>query len=187
MHCVRALRSLVCLRGLATLGEFAILITRHCFAIRTVTTIAVATATAATTTWRIFAILDSTTFGLWREQISLHCIVIKTSHRCGQYCLISLHWLAFFARCTGLTLTSFTGFAWFTWFALRFGLALVSCLFGFECFFRLALLLGGFGFCACTFFLFVATATAATTATTGAATAIVSNPTKVLPKLMVLA
>lgn len=177
MHCVRALRSLVCLRGLATLGEFAILITRHCFTIRTVATITVATATAATTTWRIFAILDSTTFGLWREQISLHCIVIKTSHRCGQYCFISLHWLALLARCTGLTLTSFTGFAWFTWFALWFGLALVSCLFGFACFlvfFRLALLLGGLCFCACTFFLLVATATAATTATTGAATAIIA-------------
>ena len=180
MHCVRALRSLVCLRGLATFGEFAILITRHCFATRTVATIAVTTATTATTTWGIFAILDSATFGLWREHVGLNSIVIKTTYWCGQYGFISLYGLAFLARCTGLTLTAFTGFAWFTWFtwfARWFGLALVSCLVGFACFFgffRLALLLGGFGFCACTLFLFVATATAATTATTGTAATIIA-------------
>ena len=122
----------------------------------------------------IFAIFGGTTFGLWREQIRLNRIVIKTCFRCGQNYFVRLCWLAFLARCARLTLTSFSGFAWF---ALGFGLALVSCLFRFACFFgffRLALLLGSLGFCACTFFLLVATATAATTATTGAATAIVA-------------
>jgi hypothetical protein len=114
---------------------------------------------------------------LWREQISLNRLVVKACDRCSQNNFISLYWLAFLARRTGLTLTPFTGFAWFTRFARWFGLALVSGLFGFACFFgflRLALLLGGFGFCACTFFLFIATATTTTTATTGTAATIIS-------------
>ena len=100
--------------------------------------------------------------------------MVQTIDGCCQHDFIDLFWLAFFARRTRLTLTSFTRFAWLTrWF----GLALGSWFFGFARFldlFWLALLLGGLGFCACTFFLFVAAATASTTATAGTATAIVA-------------
>ena len=177
MHYVRALRKLSRLGTIgtiATLSEFAILITRHCLAIRTVATIAVTTTTTAATTWCIFAILDGATFGLWREQISLNRLVVKTRDRCRQDDFISLCWLTFLARSAGLTLTSFTGFAWL---ARWFRLALVSCLFRFTRFlgyFRLALLFGRLCLCAWALFLFVTTATAATTATTGTATAIIA-------------
>jgi hypothetical protein len=183
MHYVRALRKLSRLGTIGTiatlgaLSEFAILITRHCLAIRTVATIAVTTTTTTATTWCIFAILDRATFGLWREQISLNRLVVKTRDRCRQDYFISLCWLTFLARSAGLTLTSFTGFAWFALLARWFRLALVSCLFRFTRFlgyFRLALLFGRLCLCAWALFLFVTTATAATTATTGTATAIIA-------------
>jgi hypothetical protein len=180
MHYVRALRKLSRLSTIATLGtvsEFSVLITRHCLAIRTVATIAVATTTTATTTWCILAILDGATFGLWREQISLNRLVVKTRDRCRQDDFISLCWLTFLARRAGLTLTSFTGFAWFAWLARWFRLALVRGLFRFTrflCYFRLALLFGRLCLCAWALFLFVTTATAATTAATGTATAIIA-------------
>jgi hypothetical protein len=180
VHYVRALRKLSRLGTIATLAtlgalsEFAVLITWHCLAIRTVATIAVATTTTTATTWCIFAILDRATFGLWREQISLNRLVVKTRDRCSQDDFISLCWLTFLARSAGLTLTSFTGFAWL---ARWFRLALVRGLFRFTRFlgdFRLALLFGRLCLCAWALFLFVTTATAATPATTGTATAIIA-------------
>jgi hypothetical protein len=83
---VRALRKLSrlgCFGTLCALGKFAVLIAWHSFAIRTIATIAVATTTTTTTTWRIFAILDGAAFSLWREQIRLNRIVVKTSYWCG--------------------------------------------------------------------------------------------------------
>jgi hypothetical protein len=177
VHYVRALRKLSRLGTIGTiatlgaLSEFAVLITRHYLAIRTVATIAVATTTTTATTWCIFAILDRATFGLWREQISLNRLVVKTRDRCSQDDFISLCWLTFLARRAGLTLTSFTGFA--RWFRL----ALVRGLFRFTRFlgdFRLALLFGRLCLCAWALILFVTTATAATPATTGTATAIIA-------------
>jgi hypothetical protein len=80
---MRALRKLSRLGTLCTLSKFAVLIARHSLAIRTIATIAVATTTTTTTTWRIFAILDGAAFSLWREQIRLNRIVVKTSYWCG--------------------------------------------------------------------------------------------------------
>ena len=82
VHFMRTLGDMGRLRRLGTLGQFAILIIRQCFAIRTVTTIAVATATTATATWCFFAVLGGATFDLRRKQLRLNGIRVQTIDRC---------------------------------------------------------------------------------------------------------